>query len=251
MPTNLLIFPLLGGYYFISRSRMHKYHFQRHDGQRLLLEASLAGALFLFLAVLIEIIFQRIGWCPTGKHLEQAIGEWISDTDFEKFEYLGINLLALGFGVFFGEITRLFISTQKAILKAIEKNEDELELLIKKSWYSTYPKNVKNKGVISLAITLKSGKVYIGYANALPVPSKTNYVSLLPLFSGYRDSKTHEMIFTTQYVDIYAEIIKEKRSLGIPEFLVLLPVSEFISVNIFDIKIYKQFQARSKRDMAK
>lgn len=128
---------------------------------------------------------------------------------------------------FFGEISRFFISTQNAIINAIEKNQDELELLIKRSWYSTYPKKITSKGVISLAITLKSGKVYIGYANALPVPSKTNYVSLLPLFSGYRDGKTHELVFTTQYVDIYAEIIKHKNeSLGFPEFLVLLPVSE-------------------------
>jgi len=223
----------------MSRSRVTKYHFQRHDGQRLLLESSFSGAILLLLAASIEVIFKFNGWCPHDQHLEQVVAGLLTHSDFVKeFKYLGINLLSLLFGIFFTFIPNPFIDPQKAIIKAIDKNQDELELLIKKSWMSTFPKKFKSKGIINLAITLNSGKVYVGYATELPIPSKTNFISLLPFFSGYRSNETKKLIFTTEYIDMYEDSM-------IHDFLLLLPVSEIVSVNIFDFKAYQKFASNN------
>src|SRR5437773_6418193 len=50
MPTNLLLLPLVGGYWFIHTFYFTRYRSQRLDGYRLLVESALAGILLAFIA---------------------------------------------------------------------------------------------------------------------------------------------------------------------------------------------------------
>jgi hypothetical protein len=46
VPTNLLLLPLLGGYWFLHTLYYTRFRSQRLDGYRLLLESLIAGVLF-------------------------------------------------------------------------------------------------------------------------------------------------------------------------------------------------------------
>ena len=50
MPTNLLLLPLVGGYWFLHAFYFTRFRSQRLDGYRLLVESAIAGILLTFIA---------------------------------------------------------------------------------------------------------------------------------------------------------------------------------------------------------
>ncbi len=107
-----------------------------------------------------------------------------------------------------------------------------------------------------LQITLKSGKVYIGYVNETSNPRKTDnteYFTLFPLLSGYRNRRTHELVITTNYYDAYRRIFSN----DIPfddiriEFKTLIPRLEVSAMAFFDADYYDQFVQRETVNTAR
>ncbi len=84
----------------------------------------------------------------------------------------------------FNLILKYTIGYSKIISKALDKHGDELEQLFRDSVVNAQP----------VQLTLKNDKVYLGIVDKIPEPKKTNYVSLIPLFSGYREKDTKKMI---------------------------------------------------------
>ncbi|HEX8576309.1 MAG TPA: hypothetical protein VF677_08455, partial [Flavobacterium sp.] len=80
---------------------------------------------------------------------------------------------------------------------AVDKNGDELEKLFKKSV----------DDALLIQVTLKNDKVYIGYSEIIPIPQKTNYLTLTPVLSGYRDDKK-QLHITTEYFGIIDDFLK-------------------------------------------
>ncbi len=101
---------------------------------------------------------------------------------------------------------------------------------------------------ISIAVTLKSGKVYVG----LPAASSTldddrKWIALFPIMSGFRTA-TGKIKFTTDYNSAYSRLqrgLTEAQAQDIADrFRVLLPIAEISVVQSFDLEIYeKQFRS--------
>jgi len=59
MPTNLLLLPLLGGYWFLHTLYYTRFRSQRLDGHRLLMESAFAGLLLTLVARVVVVFAQR------------------------------------------------------------------------------------------------------------------------------------------------------------------------------------------------
>src|SRR5258708_3535527 len=73
MPANLLLLPLLGGFWFVHFCYLFKFRAQRLDGYRLLLESAFFCLLLIVPARLITYLWPRFSGLGRG-----AEGEWIS-----------------------------------------------------------------------------------------------------------------------------------------------------------------------------
>jgi hypothetical protein len=127
----------------------------------------------------------------------------------------------------------LFRSRTDCIVGAIDVIGNELELLIKSSFEEQ----------TLLLITLKNDKFYIGWAASLPIPTQSKYLSVIPAYSGYRDEKTKELMFTTQYLQVYAQYMQEGKIQGIDDLGVnlVINVDEIVTVSHFDPETFERF----------
>jgi hypothetical protein len=130
------------------------------------------------------------------------------------------------------EIANLFTNRNKAIKTALVYSGNELELLLSSSFSQ----------ILLLQFTLDNGKFYIGWVKELPKPFTTNYIRLTPAFSGYRDEK-HELVFTTQYLTVYASYIADGSVRNSEELRtdLVLKVDKINSVSYFDMEMYRRF----------
>lgn len=227
MPFNLLIFPLAGGYYFFVRFHYFKYLQHRSDSQRLLFNSIIAGIFLLIVTWLLRVAADRI--CPS---LINTIWHFLPI----KLPYFGTSVVAFLFALSVTEITNAFTVRENAIRKAIQRVGNELEILLMQSF---------NDAEI-MQFTLKNDKFYIGWVAELPLPSKSNYVKITPAISGFRNEKK-EMVFTTEYLGVYASYVQEGKVKNISELNtnVILKMDEILSANLFSIEMYERFNGRN------
>jgi hypothetical protein len=96
-----------------------------------------------------------------------------------------------------------------------------------------------------LSISMKDGKVYIGYIQELPPnpEDRNSYFEILPVHSGYRDKDSREMKLTTFYESAYERLVQSNAD---PEkwlvFLKVLKIEDIVSAGRFDPEAYVQFQ---------
>lgn len=100
---------------------------------------------------------------------------------------------------------------------------------------------------LSLAVTLDSGKVYVG----APIKSSTldeekKWLAIFPLVSGARDEKGRLEI-TTKYLPVYEKMLldltPEKARVALQDFQVALPISKIASFQVFDLETYNKFRS--------
>ncbi len=221
MPFNLLLLPLVGGYYLLVTSRFTKYIHQRIDRQRLIFNSVLAGIGLIGLAVSVT---QTIGYFRP---------EWIEE--IKRFvplqlPYTGTAVLSLLFGIILPHLSNLFIDKTRALSRSIKLIGNELEQLINGAFLEAS----------LVSFTMKSGKVYVGWPVSLPRPTRGAYLSVLPLFSGYRNDE-QDVIFTTEYWDIY----QTRQASGEDDlyrgFLLVLTIEDIVSASLFDLDVYDRF----------
>lgn len=89
----------------------------------------------------------------------------------------------------------------------------------------------------TISITLDSRKVYVGYVIQAPnLEPHDTFVAVLPLFSGYRDKDTLELIFTTDYT-----LVCEKADRPASDFVQVVPISSIRSAGLFDLNVQPLF----------
>lgn len=94
----------------------------------------------------------------------------------------------------------------------------------------------------SIAISLDNRKVYIGLVARTNEPDyQHSSITILPLFSGYREEKTMKMIITNRYVEVF-EYLEEDgpSSFPVEDFYIVLPVIRVSSCHIFNDEIYER-----------
>ena len=230
MPYNVLLLPLLGGYFFLAYFNGTKFSTNRHSGHRLIFHAAAAGLLFLLIAFAI-VLFISSRWPDFTKLWEGVV----------PFPYLGTSLIACILGLALPWPLNFFSIFRKEVAnqRAIERSNDHLEILVSRAC----------REVKAVSITLKSRKVYIGLITRTHDPLyDRKYIQLLPIKSGYRAAETLALHLTVDYAAAYAQIIQEDLSVmagGIQDFEIVVPVSEIQSVNLFDPTTYTTFNPPS------
>ena len=225
MPFNVLLLPLLGGYLFVSRLDRLRYRVSRHSGQRLLLDASIAG---VALAVAAWGLTLLTAWAEPD--IERA---WKL---LAPFDYSGTAFLAFLLGAGLPPLLNgWFFDKQEQGLLAMEEDGNYLEVLLARA--------LQQKKQVS--ISTSSGKVYIGYVAATFDPAKERkYLTLIPTVSGYRAPETQRFVPTTNYAAVLALVDDDSPNLGHltrSDFQIVLPLSVIQSANVFDREAFERF----------
>lgn len=231
MPWNLLLLPLISGYYILTRFYPFKYRQQRLDRQRLIFESILISVVFSVIIYLIRIIIENYNY--------QFCNNMYIKIPF-KTPFLGTSLVILVSSILLTEIVNIFLDKEKYINKAIKSVGNEFELLLRSSF--EYKK--------MLQVSLKNGKVYIVWVKELPIPTISNYIRVIPLVSGYRNNEM-EVIYTTHYLKVYAEYIEEGVTSDIEELDIdlVINIGEIVNISYFDSDMHKRFNRLKDKNL--
>lgn len=237
MPYNLLLLPLLGGYWLLWQSNRTRYLFARQDGHRLLIWSAMAGAALLVVASMIVTVLRLL----------QGIGEPSSSGTFDlaawwhmvsPFPHSGKAVGALVLGLLAPLLLNRLPAYRNGSVwarRAAEHYGQEIELLILRSLDHKMP----------LMATLGNGKVYVGYvSHAVNAETDRRYVRMLPMVSGYRDPSDQRVVFTMLYEDVMRQSDDPASPMyGVlqRDFEVVFPLSEVRSMNLFDWNVYEAF----------
>ena len=215
MPFNVLLLPLLGGYIFISRWNRTRFRAQRLSGNKVILESAIAGILFLIIAFAATTLI--------GSYRPNIRGTWETVV---PFEYAGTSIIAFLIGAIgWIPLNRIYRRIPEN-LRVIERSNDFLEIMLLRALQESK----------QVSLTLKSGKVYIGFVIKLFDPVyERKYIILFPTMSGFRDKETLKLHITTDYYKVYLRIIKDGRDpKDLDDFEIVLPVSEIVTFKLFD-----------------
>lgn len=224
MPWNLLIFPLVSGYFILTRCNYFKFRQQRLSNQRLIFESIYIGAIAGGLGLIIRTILFTI-W--------PSLHVWIYELIPIKQEFSFTAILILVLSISFTSLSnKYWFNEISCAKKAIKDVGNELELILKSSF-------VNSK---LLQFTLSNDKFYIGWVKELPIPSVSDYIRIIPAISGVRD-QNKRLDFTTQYLNVYAEYLVEGKIQDIKELNteIIIRKEEVISVSFFDQEMYSRF----------
>jgi hypothetical protein len=156
---------------------------------------------------------------------------------FIPFDYSGTAFLSFVIGYILPKIMNPFITDDRLRSESeriIKDRGDPLEMLLHKA--------LSEKKHVSL--TLKNHKVYIGRITSLFNPATPlRNIKIAPTLSGYRDQSTKQLFLPVSYRKVYEKILNERSISRIKteDFEIVIPVSEILSANIFDIKTYNEY----------
>lgn len=222
MPFNLLLFPLVGGYYFLMRCKLFRYVHQRAERQKLLFNSVIAGVFLLIISLGITWTIKQIP--PIAEQFRKVLPHNVA--------YFGTTILSFFLGIILAEVSNRFINKETALRIAIRTIGNEFERLLESS--------ERNEELIQ--ITLKNDKFYIGWVKTLPVPQDTNYISITPAFSGYRDKETKRLHFTAQYMQVYDTYIENGEAEDIHGLTnLVIKVDDILTAGKFDLDMYERF----------
>ena len=207
MPYNLLLLPLIGGYFFITTFVYLKYKYRRLSSQRILFASIITGTLFLFTVFVLRAI---LFWV-----FPQFLDYFL--LKLERFPLIKIDYLWTAIFTFL----LAFLGTH--ILNALLSITNYWKLPNPMAWavgrYGNELEQLFMHSAIAgtaIQITLRNRKVYIGFATEIPKPGETNYLKLTPVLSGARNRKTMEFTVTTNYFVALKDI--ENKYFGPPRF---------------------------------
>ena len=232
-----LLLPLIGGNLFVRGYNGIRYKAAREDGHRFYFRVAYHGVLlFVFSAVVVMLLDRLLSG--------QAWFIWIRDVFTDRIpgllkepgnaaSHLGF-LMACTLSVALGRLTpvllnlALTVRNEQALWEAAAENELEEFLLDALAQ------------VKSIAVTLTTGKVYVGNVLTTPEPrTERKVIALLPLMSGFRDDDGGKVVFTTFYDQFYPDGDVHASD----DFRLILPVDKMASLSFFDVQVYARFNA--------
>ena len=225
MPWNLLILPLVAGYFVITRCHFFKFRYRLLDRQRLLFEAVWVALILLGATYPLSLLFYTI--------IPDSWRTWY--ISYRPFPYLGTALGTIAIAVYATYLLNEFRSESEAIKRAINKHGSAFDRLILGA--IEFPQLI--------CFTLKNGKVYIGYPKFINDLVNAGTITIFPFYSGYRD-ETQDIVITTFYERFYEQLQDDNPDNDDLEFEQLFSVAEILSAKRFDIDFYDRFGAIGK-----
>lgn len=238
MPYNLLLLPLCGGYFILLNFSYFKYRYQRLSSQRLLFSSVIAGVFLLFTTLLLRyfigILFPYL--IPvTADFLE-------SHFPVRHIDYLWTSCFSFFLAILFtglsNLIVKLFVESYKPISYAVKKSGDEIEKLFRISAIT---------GEL-MQLTLKNNKVYIGFTDIIPVPKETNYLTITPVLSGYRNSETKELMITTDYFKVLEIYTTQNPDFEIYSIDISIKQDEILTASLYSQTVFDLFNKSERSE---
>jgi hypothetical protein len=277
LKAALAFIPLLSGYIFVSTWLRTSFQTKRDNTQKVYFRAAFWG-MWLFLLSFGLATWQRELLHPVlaffGTWREQVIltdGEpALVNLMFWLFCLGGTLLLGMIGGFALNWITALLVTPTGFYLEGewlSAKHRHKPQQLLR-AWYQ-YAKAYEIKKAIHdfnseveimLLRALEHGmpvfvttptKVYVGYVmGSIEAESKRESLRILPVISGYRDSQTRKVIFTTSYLSVYQKFSQDPglRHLNPSLFEIVIPADEIKTISLFDVKAYLAFQELEASD---
>ena len=223
MGLGLLLLPALGGYWLLTHLHYTRYQAVRYSGYHILFRSAIVGAGLLAIAQALVLTINH--------YLPSVAAQW---EPLVPVQYFDSAVLSFVLGLLLPALGNRFIDADKAVRQAARKSGDIIELLIAES--------MERGNLIELS--LRGGKSYIGIALVSGIEKHIDSdVSLVPLFSGYRDKATQELIITTEYASVIRESLAGNPPIPFQDFQVVIPMSEIVSARTFIPEAYERFRA--------
>ena len=257
MPAIIILVVLLTGFLFTSRYPLARFKQLRSSGWAFYLHAFAWGSLFSSAAAILTLWIDHfnptVHWPAysfissiTKPGTQEAYTLWLG----VKLWTWGLISVTLAWGS--GTITSKFASVrQQAGLRVAKENEFEMLLY------------TATKDINLVQVTLLSRKVYIGFVwKTVSVEdlSKTEYFSIIPVFSGYRKDDTLTLEITTDYLKFYGTsglLDPPSDEEGwdpitqLERFKVVAPSREVASISFFDADAHEGVVKASTADLNK
>ena len=182
---SVLVLPVIGGYFLATYGKHLKFRHQYLPPQRLLFHYIAIGAIALVLVGgLIELA--RFVFAETP---------WLSRENFGLAQAPEMAVPCLIAFAFLGFATLVTLPKAESrrkrlhpkLISAIEAVGDEMDVLLRDAFLNDE----------YLLVTLDNRKVYIAYVLSAPSPRQTRYVSIRPVFSGFRNERMEVELTTT------------------------------------------------------
>ena len=231
MPESFWLFPILSGYYFLTRFVYLKYKYDRIETQRLIFNSVITGSILFLLVYLSRIVitFFKPEIVPT-------IYEFLYQLPIKEQPLLWTFVFNFLFIIIFTNLLNKilkwcnYFKKQTPVEKAVDDFGDEIEQLFKKA----------AKEELLIQITLKSNKVYVGFVEYIPPPKESNYLKIIPLISGYRNDKTKKIKFNTDYYKAILLYQSDEKKYESFEMDLTIKQDEILIANVFDYEVYKE-----------
>lgn len=291
--TAAFVLAIIGGYVFSLRCKITRLAILKSSGHALFYRAAFWGYIHFQASCLILLIFRSdpdlssffIFWLSPFDH-SAATAAWTTMVDsvsvFEG-DLLAPSLLAMWLGLFLWIPTNLvlgaFMPQRVLVARLVQEYGTDLEKTLMTSLAEFR----------MLLITLDTGKVYAGWVVRTPNLDFDNQdpgagFDLLTFMSGYRESPTMKVVFTTDYTWIYeedhgspekantdaaadgapsdeggaaaesptgtpaapeADEAEPLHQLTVDELVTFIPIRRIVSTTFFDPALFDEFQRRT------
>lgn len=233
MPYNVLLIPLIGGYYILSNFVFFRYKYQRLSSQRLILNSALVGIIVGFVSIFIRLSFEKL----LPKQFEY-LSSFLSTISFQDQRYLWTMIIGLLLVIILTHLLNLVIGKISRLKYlpiniAITNYGSELEQMCRDSIVDGF----------ALQVTLKNEKVYVGFVSEAPIPSKTNYLLFIPLYSGFRDPRTKILELTTSYGPVIDSLIQDELTDKLSIMTIVIKQDEILTMSPHDPDVFSRFSS--------
>ncbi|GLO63830.1 hypothetical protein MACH09_43380 [Vibrio sp. MACH09] len=241
-PSVLFVLILcIAGYQLLTKLHSHHYDLKRSNGYHTFLKSAAAGLILFFL---VSVIYAIGGHFSNMYHIKINIGEWFLVKVFPATKFSSTDGTLL-------EIAVWMLSISYLVPKAIYKSESEKrEMYIHK--FSKDPESPEFTQLffrslefgLPILFTLSDRKVYIGYVIEVHA-SDFNDIHIVPIFSGYRERDSLELVPITPYRDVILDIEDTtQETINLEMFAVTLPLREIVHAHLHDFSYYERFKEK-------
>jgi hypothetical protein len=246
---NQVVFIVLSGYTFLFSFHGSRYFHQRLHHQRIFFHSVIAG---VFIGLITLFFRQFLAY----KYPDCLIFLWnsipIEKEVLVEHKLLGRSVASIPIAYVIAQVFNFFFGWNWSICKfswsktpmlrwTTMKFGDDFDRLF---WEVNKLESLEEKLV---NVTLKNGKVYIGWFKELSKPLNNSHTSVFPLMSGYRETETKKMWLLTDYFSAY----QKKQALKgvelsqdelIEQFVeVRILKEEILTINRFSIDLFDAF----------
>lgn len=241
----LVIAIAASGYILASKCLLYKYHIARQNGHRLYLSCLTYGTYALAPALLFTLILSLI--IPRVEHnlYISAILTFVIAFLFTAIYNCRPSLREIKKIISKAHETPIH-KTFENLKKQFEIDEDRNTHALWEAWREHDIEFICAHALSQfkpVAITLETRKVYVGMVADTIEPSENDsYLSILPLYSGYRDREEHQLRLNHRYKTLIDGLIDDDESIinASADYVIAIPIGRIVTIHIFNPDLYQE-----------